>query len=136
MQKNYLHIIITLSNPRYIFYNVNPLGLREQDCVIRAICLALEKPYLEIISLVDANGNKYLCDNLNVDCYSRLLEEYFGLKRKYGNGKKVWEVAEDNPDKTLIIRIDGHLTAAKNKIIFDIWDCTNEEVDIYWIVEK
>ena len=56
-----------------------------------------------------------------------------GAKRE---NKTVLEIARDNPDKTLIIRISGHLTCAKSGTIYDIWDCTNEIVDVYWIVEE
>lgn len=98
--------------------------------------MATNTNYLDTLNLVDANGHKYLCDNLNVDCYKRLLKEHFKLKELDGNNKTVLEIARDNPDKTLIIRVKGHLTCAKSGIIFDIWDCTNEIVDVYWIVEK
>lgn len=115
---------------------MNPLGLKEQDCVIRAICLATNTPYLEVIKLIENNGILNQCDCLNINCYCKLLEDHFNLEAIDGEGKIVKEIAKDNPDKTLIIRVDGHLTSAINGIIFDIWDCTNEKVDVYWIVEK
>ena len=104
--------------------------------MIRAISFATNTNYMDTLNLVNTNGYKHLCDNLNVDCYRKLLKEHFNLKELDGNNKKVLEIARDNPDKTLIIRIRGHLTCAKSGTIYDIWDCTNEIVDVYWIVEE
>ncbi|WP_281512260.1 hypothetical protein [Mammaliicoccus vitulinus] len=38
------------------------------------------------------------------------------------------------PSGGYLIRIDGHLTYMYNSIIYDIWDCLNEEVDAVWMV--
>ena len=53
-----------------------------------------------------------------------------------GEGKAVSEIAEQHPDDILIVRIQGHLTCVIKGVLFDIWDCTDEICDRYWIVER
>lgn len=117
------------------YYNSNPENLRVPDCVVRAISTALNKPYQEILYHLYTISNYFNCDMLVKDCYNILLNDYYGFKCYRGMGKTVEEVANDFSDRTLIIRIENHLTCSVNSIIKDIWDCSNEIVDCFWIVE-
>jgi hypothetical protein len=47
----------------------------------------------------------------------------------------ICEFMKLNPYGTYIIRVDGHLTHCKDGICYDIFDCTNEIVDLVWLVE-
>lgn len=118
----------------YRFYNANPLGNIEQDCVCRAISKATDIPY-EIIEIkLEAIGELFECEKLCVCCYHHLLEKVFGLKQKFANGKTVKEIAKEFDDCKVIIRIEGHLTCSLYGIVYDIWDCTDEIADVFWIV--
>lgn len=39
-----------------------------------------------------------------------------------------------HPKGTYLIRVDQHLTCARNGAVYDIWDCTDEIIDIVWEV--
>lgn len=118
----------------YRFYNANPLGNIEQDCVCRAISKATDIPY-EIVEIkLEAIGELFECEELCVCCYHHLLEKVFGLKQKFANGKTVKEIAKEFDDCKVIIRIEGHLTCSLYGIVYDIWDCTDEIADVFWIV--
>ena len=119
----------------YKFYNANPLGEFEQDCVCRAISTATKIDYKRIEHKLQLIGDLFECDKLCVCCYHHLLEAVFGLKSKRANGKTVREVAKDYPNDTLIIRIEGHLTMSDCGTVYDIWDCTQEKADIFWVVK-
>jgi hypothetical protein len=119
----------------YKFYNANPLGSIEQDCVCRAISTATEIPYMSIEQKLENVGELFECDELCVCCYHHLLEKVFGLKQKFANGKTVKEVAQEFKNNRVLIRIDGHLTCSLYGIVYDIWDCTDEKADIFWIVD-
>ena len=121
---------------KWVYYNVNPLGERLPDCVIRAISLAANIPYYETYDLLQDIGDVFSCDKLCVDCYSNLLTQVFGYEMCDGNGKAVSEIGEEHPDDILIVRLKGHLTCVIRNILFDIWDCTDEICDRYWIVER
>lgn len=118
----------------YKFYNANPLGDIEQDCVCRAISKATEIPYRSIEEKLELIGELFECEKLCVCCYYHLLEKVFGLKQKFANGKTVKEITKEFPENRVLIRISGHLTCAINGIVYDIWDCTEEPADIFWIV--
>lgn len=119
----------------YKFYNANPLGKIESDCVTRAISRATEIPYDEVLEKLHLVAALFECDALCVCCYHFLLEKVFGLTPKKANGKTVREVVEDYSNNTLLLRLEGHLTMAENGIVYDIWDCRDEPVDIFWIVD-
>lgn len=119
----------------YIYHNENPNGYKVPDCVIRALTLALNMPYYEVVKLLEHNGTFYDCDLLNKKCYQKLLDIDFRFPHKICESKKtVQEVADDFPENTLLIRVDGHITVAIGTIIYDIFDCTNEYVTDFWLV--
>ncbi|MBO5309730.1 MAG: hypothetical protein J6A98_00810 [Clostridia bacterium] len=63
------------------------------------------------------------------------MEGVFGLKPKLANGKLVGELAKEFCANTIIIRINGHLTMSDCGTVYDIWDCTQEPADVFWIVK-
>lgn len=117
------------------YHNENPYQLRLQDCVTRAISRALNIDYFDVVVMLYQNGKFNECDDLCVGCYSKLLTHDFKLPCYYGNGKTVQEVAEDFPDKILLIRIDQHLTTSRYGEIEDTWDPSYKIVDRFWIVD-
>ena len=75
------------------------------------------------------------CEPLCVCCYHHLLEEGFGLPVKRCDFRRtVAEIAERHEDRKVIIRVRGHLTCAIFGEILDIWDCSDEMVDCYWLI--
>lgn len=119
----------------FSYHNINPDGLKIGDCVIRAISTALDKPYTEILYQLFNISNYFNCDMLVKDCYIILLNDYYNLRCFKGMDKTVKEVAQDFNDKSLIIRIEGHLTCSKYGEILDIWNPEDEIVDVFWIVD-
>ena len=120
----------------FIYHNVNPRGRTLPDCVTRAISLACNIPYYEVRDMLAENGEYYSCDRLCVGCYSYLLEDTLGYKAYEGNGQTVNEIIEQYPESILLLRIEGHLTCSIDKIVFDIWDCTMEICDKFWIIDR
>lgn len=104
------------------------------DCVVRAISTALDEDYNYILQELFKVSNYFNCDMLVNDCYGILLTEKYNLPMFYGNGNSVEKIARDFRDKTLILRIENHLTVSKGGNVLDIWDCSHEIVDIFWVV--
>lgn len=119
----------------YKYYNKNPNGYHMPDCVIRAISTALDMDYDYVVKLLMENGKLYGCDMLNICCYDRLLTHDFQLPNYYGDGRTASEIAEDYPYNILLLRMPQHLSCSIDGVIFDIWDCSNEIVTHYWIVD-
>lgn len=122
-----------MSIHRYV--NVNPENKRESDCVCRAISLALRIPYRIVERMLEENGDVHICDDLTKMCYSKLLSDRFDLPSYSGRGRTVGEIASIYENRILLIRIDGHLTCSVYGTVCDIWDCTNEVCDTFWIAE-
>lgn len=119
----------------FSYYNINPEKREEEDCVCRAISLALHLDYYTVDKLLTLVSEHRQCDKLCLNCYHHLLEYVFNLPVRYcENGETVEAIAKTYPTNILIIRIQGHLTCAMYGVVFDIWDCTSELADCYWIV--
>lgn len=75
------------------------------------------------------------CEKLCVCCYQFLLTDYFKYKVYFNyKGTKIKDFLKTHKKGTYLIRINGHLTCAINGIVYDIWDCSNEKIDILWFV--
>lgn len=121
---------------RYKYYNHNPDNLRLKDCVCRAISTATGLCYEAVDNLLDLTAKEYRCDKLCVCCYSNLLEDVLCYDRQScAFQKTVEEIAAEHPRNKVIIRVDAHLTTSVYGNILDIWDCSQELVDCYWIVQ-
>lgn len=118
----------------YKYYNSNPNNYHIPDCVIRAITLTTGLNYYDVIKLLNENGKHFNCDALCICCYEKLLDFDFGFPHYLGNNKTAMEVAQDFPTKTLLLRMDGHLSSSINGIIYDIFDCGDEIITDFWIV--
>lgn len=123
---------------KFIYENVNPKNRKTEDCVVRAITKATELSYFSIYTA--------LCDLGFITCrmpdskqtYERLLKNFGWTKYKQpkhadGTKYKVWELVDQESDKTIIISMANHLTCAINGSIYDLWDCRFMCVGNYWI---
>lgn len=105
------------------------------NCVVRAITVASGIPYREVEKLLQLNADKNRCEERTCDCYSYLLEDYFGYERhECSYQHTVQEVADMYQNDKVLMRLDGHLTLSVNGRVVDIFDCTEEPVDVYWVV--
>ncbi len=119
----------------YVYYNRRPDGQHLQDCVCRAISTAVGINYESVDNLLEMSSKNYQCQKLCVCCYHHLLGKIFNYTcLKPINKQTVEEVAKNFPADRLIIRVQGHLTCSINGKIPDIWDCSDEIVDCFWIV--
>lgn len=120
---------------RYKYYNHNPDNLRLKDCVCRAISTAIGLCYEAVNNLLELTAKEYGCDKLCACCYSNLLEDILCYDRvDCGFKKTVEDIASEYTRNKVIIRVDSHLTTSIYGSILDIWDCSDELVDCFWIV--
>ena len=121
---------------KFHYYNMNPLGLHEKDCVIRAISLCTSTDYLDVIDLLEKNSGMNSCDTLMVSCYSYLLDNYFRFRKVNCKDMNVRDFAKYHPFGIFLIRMEGHLSSLINGVCYDIWDCTNEPLTDVWRVDS
>lgn len=127
--------VLQRTNKSFVYININPYRIEDNDCVVRAISLGLGLHYKIIQNLIKQSAEINGCEELCVDCYHHLLDGFFGLPVRFCNeGETVSEIAEKNRNSRCIIRIQGHLTCSLYGKLYDIWDCSHKKVYCYWIV--
>lgn len=117
----------------YQYYNAEPTGDKLEDCVIRAISLALQIPYDKVVDRLSKNGSIYSCDDICLQCYEKMLHD-LGFRKMNAYGRKVKDIAKLG--SVILIRIPGHLTCSIDGIVYDIWDCSDKQADCYWLVDR
>lgn len=106
----------------YKFYNRNPDGDKENDCVTRAISLATDLPYTEVRKMLFHTAKLLNCEKLCVMCYKFLIEDVLKGKRVNCDGMYPAEFAEQHPYGIYLLRMNGHILCCKNGLIYDIFD--------------
>lgn len=119
---------------RFIYYNQNPDGEKESDCVTRAISLATGLDYVNVRRKLYHTAKLNNCSKLCICCYRLLLENVLWLKPVYCENMTINEFADMHPSGTYLLRVDGHLTCLIDGAIYDIWDCRREELTDAWLV--
>ena len=125
------------------FYNANPQNNKTGDCVIRAISTATGKSWDETLDELVQVAHEVKTVPNNKDCYIKYLEENGFVRckqpRKDDNTRyRGWEFLDKiKKSDTIVCHIGTrHIVAIKNKKIWDIWDCSNDCVGIYWVKSK
>lgn len=119
---------------KVVYYNQNPDGDRENDCVTRAISLASGLPYWVIRKKLFHTSKLLNCEKLCVCCYRHLLDDVFKYQRVECYGDTVREFAEKHPKGTYLVRMQGHISTIKEGDIWDIFDCGDEFLTDAWKV--
>lgn len=119
----------------FVYYNRNPDGEKQSDCVTRAISTATGLSYPQIRRKLHHTSRLFACDKLTRDCYSNLLDRVFEFPRISCKGLNVGEFADLHPYGTFILRVPSHATTIINGKILDIFDCRDYLCDIAWQVK-
>ena len=117
----------------YEFYNENPLGLYEDDCVLRSISCATNRSwdnvYDELSDLAQAKGT--LLDKRQfVRWY---LDKNF--RRIPNPPYKVKDVANYFKNNIVLCTMRGHIVCIKYGIIYDTFNPSNRLVEDVWVVK-
>lgn len=122
----------------FTFYNANPRGKKTSDCVVRAICTALNEDYdtiaRELLEFWLMTGY-HMSD---VKCFGKYLESKGWIKqkqpRKSDNTKFTGGEFAKHFRGTCIANIGGHhIVCIVNGKILDIWDSSKGCIGNYWI---
>lgn len=120
---------------RFVYYNRNPQHKRkENDCVCRAISLALDLDYYEVLHKLKLTSELYDCDRYLLCCYKTLIQDVFKCRSIQCENITVGEFADRHKYGTFIVRTVGHLTCVIDGTVYDIFDCRNETATDAWQV--
>lgn len=144
------------------YYNTNPKGRITQDCVIRALCLFLKKPYNEILAdLIQIYNNTgfhiadpvcfmyYLKELGNIQTYNvdftknlRLCDlchyidtqnHSVNITQLPQNYTEFTNITHKNCDNVLVLLENTHLTFVQKSVILDVWDCSYLKIVSYFL---
>lgn len=116
----------------YQFYNANAKGKFSNDCVVRAISLAENKPWNETYSELSriAQKNGIILDDVNF--VEPLLDSRY--ERICFDNISVGEFAEYHPYGIYLITMNGHITCCIDGVIYDTFDCRDRIMLCAWEV--
>lgn len=118
----------------YSPYNPNPYGKRSGDCTVRAIVKATQKSWAQIyLSLCIEGFIRGDMPSANHVWGAYLKRHGFtrtALPTEYDDCYTVAEFAEEHPEGTYILALDGHVVCVKDGDWFDSWD-SGSEIPIY-----
>lgn len=121
------------------FYNANPKNRAGGDCVIRAICTALNQSWEKTVRELTEVGIKHGYVLNDKKTYEKYLESKGWVKHKQPKktdgtkftGKEFCR--RISPDEKYIAHIGGHhIVAIINGKVYDIWDSTDGCIGNYW----
>ena len=120
----------------WIYANPNPEHKQVPDCVIRAICIALNKPWLEVSDELYAVARR----EYSVTCDDNIWGQYlyflgfepFLMPFSCPRCVTVNEFTKYYPYGTYIIGTGNHAVAVIDGNYYDSWDSGNEIPSFFW----
>lgn len=125
----------------FVKYNANPKGRKTTDCVIRALCTALndswENTYRNLVDYSIRQG--LMCTEkraftfyLNAKGYKMEKMPKRGDNTRYTVQQFANEIAK--PKTVYILNLANHLTVIKDGVLLDTWNCSQKYVGNYWVI--
>lgn len=126
-----------IPNDCFEYYNANPKHKHTSDCVVRAICTALDQPYEQTVHELVEFWLKTGYDMSDVKCFGKYLESKGWMKqkqpRKFNNKKFTGKDFARVFKGTCVANIgSNHVVCIKNGNILDIWDSSEYCIGNYW----
>lgn len=122
------------------YYNANPRRKHTTDCVVRAICTALDQPYNQTVKELTELWLKTGLQMSDVKCYGKYLKSKGFTKnkqpRKPDNTKYTGREFVKIFKGVCVAHLGGnHIVCIKNGKVLDIWDSTEGCIGNYWARE-
>lgn len=122
----------------FMYYNANPKGRITCDCVVRAICTALDKSYNEILKEMFEMAIKTGYEYTDKKCIDKYLQSKGWVKmkqpRKSNNTKYTGEEFCKIFKETCVANIGGHhIVCIKDGKVYDTWNSTDGCIGNYWV---
>ena len=109
-------------------------AIRVGDCVTRAISIATGRDYKEVYDLVNSYASRERRENkstarngVSKDTVYRILTDmgWTWVPTMFiGRGCQVHLRESEIPMGTLIVSVSKHLTCVKDRVIYDLFDCS------------
>jgi hypothetical protein len=118
---------------RFVYYNNNPYGIEEEDCVTRAITLASGLCYFDISNKLKLTAELLGCEELCVCCYDFLIENVLMFRKvEIDRDMTVGDFAQQHPRGIYLLRMEQHITTLIDGKLYDLWDSSDKEITHAW----
>lgn len=109
------------------YYNANPCQRHVNDCTVRAISLATNKSWDQAYQELSQFARAQCIMPDDVIYIDKYLDRHFQkiFYKKKNSNITVGEFVDRNPYGTYLITMNGHITCAKNGVIYDTFDPSN-----------
>ena len=106
----------------------------KDDCVIRSISIAMNKPYGKVFADLMQIGMEMGAYPSHDKVWQSYLESNGWLKNKPPRDSrgKLIKLRDWQGVKTAVVINSGHLTAISDNKVCDEWDCTYRPTNSYW----
>ena len=129
-------LLVANSNKRiYAYYNANPANKETNDCVIRSLCTAYNKQWLDVSNELYAIAIEQYTVLSSKEVYEAYLSKNNATYIKTMEKTKrvtAGEFALKHKQGTYILRLAHHLTVCVSGVILDTWDCTDKMCYCAW----
>lgn len=120
----------------YQYYQPNPLDKAVGDCVIRALCKALEEDWYSVYTQLAVQGYAMADMPSSNAVWGEFLNSK-GFKRYVVPDTcpvcyTIQDFCNDNPVGTFILATGSHVVTAQDGSYFDIWESGREVVQYFW----
>ena len=128
------------STTTFQYYNANPKNKHTTDCVVRAICTALDQPYNQTVKELSGLWIETGYEMSEPKCFGKYLESKGFVKHKQPRkpdntkytGKEFVKIFKD----VCVANIGGgHTVCIKYGKILDIWDSSEGCIGNYWTIK-
>ena len=128
---------------KYIYFQPNEKDIKDKvgDCVIRALCKALDKSWLEVFDNLCKHAREFQCLPNQKPAYEAYLKElgwrYIPAKNKKQKVSEFKSSFDDKDFYILYVRVgyQTHMVTSDKHNYYDTWDCGNKYIYGYFIKE-
>lgn len=114
------------------FYNPNPDGRNVGDCTVRAISKAMDQDWDKTYwGLCVEGALMHDMPSANAVWGSYLKKNGF-LREMVQDDVSVRDFVDQHPNGTYLLSLSGHVVCARDKVLYDTWDSSNEIVIYFW----
>lgn len=123
------------------FVNANPKHKLTDDCVIRALCIAMDTPWEKVLRDLTEYSVKYGEIMFVANIYGRYLEDNGWVKHKqpvHEDGTKI-KISEflDNFKGIAVANVGKeHVTLLLAGYVWDLGDCSDRIIGNYWTKDE
>jgi hypothetical protein len=127
----------TKTKSRNRYYQPNPNKKLQADCVVRAMCKAMNKSWDEVYVELCTLGFRIKAMPNDKDTWKQYLDDnnfkYHKITVKRGSKRgTVAEFAEKHKKGTYVLQVANHIVTVVDGYYYDTWDCGSSSLYGYW----